>query len=82
MTLIDLTLMVALSEDDEPVVCGAWETNVLDIIGVEETEQMFARARSQWLPDYVQWREVRITVDADAVMAAFRSPAIHAEVEA
>jgi hypothetical protein len=78
---INLTLLVAIDEDGEPLVCGAWETNLLDIIDADEVDALFAKARTQWLPDYAGWREVRVNVDRDAIIRAFQSPTITAEVE-
>ena len=80
MADIKLTLMVARAEDGHPVDCGAWESSILDIIGMNEVDKLFADARNTWLPDFVDWREVDVTVDRDAVLRSFESPTVRAEV--
>jgi len=78
---IRLTLIVCRDEDGEPVVCGAWETNLLDIIDGDEVDGLFAKAKAQWMPDYVDWREIQVTVDRASVLQAFNSPVLDAHVE-
>ena len=81
MNEIRLSVMVARDEDGNPVVCGAWETSILDIIELEEVEAIFAKARADWLPDYVDWREVTVVLDRDKVLASFNGPEVRGEVQ-
>jgi hypothetical protein len=74
--------MVIRDEDGQPLVCGAWETNLLELIDYEEEERIFAEARASWAPDFVDYRVIRVDISREDVMRSFDSPVVRGEVQA
>ena len=75
-----LIALVARDEDGRAVFVGAWDEGTLDIMGADEIDAIFAKAKAGWFPDGHEWREIPIEVDEDALLAHFAGPVVQGAV--
>lgn len=86
--MMKIDLLVGVHQDEDlrgrfyPIVAGAIDHTVLEVISLEEENEMWMTMRKRFSPahDEYHWRQVEVDLDDRAVAKHFQAPAVVAAV--